>query len=400
VRKYNAHDERAIRAEDLLRNWTRSGLLEKPQEDRILPELKVDLRRTNPFFRLILFAFGLLIIVSSVLFVGVTFHVSSDEASATICLVGAAASFGLAEYLIGRFRLYRFGIEEAAAAAGVTFVMVGATILVSTQHAVTGSEFASLIGLIVGSTAAFAIYVRYGYIYAAIASMFLMSLAPFQTRLPQVTHRFVSAGLVLFVFVLVGKKRHETSDEVRAHDYSVIQAIAWLGIYAFLNVHLSSLGVRFRGPALEGPSYWVTYVLIWILPAVGLFLALRRRDRPLLDVSIVLGLITLATNKPYLGVARQTWDPILLGLLLIGTAVVLRRWLSSADRNGFTASRILISDKRGISALGTASAAVHPIPQMPVPQVPAPQMPTDTSSGRDLEPGGGRSGGGGASGSF
>jgi uncharacterized membrane protein YgcG len=87
---------------------------------------------------------------------------------------------------------------------------------------------------------------------------------------------------------------------------------------------------------------------------------------------------------------RQTWDPILLGLFLIGTVVVLRRWLSSGDRNGFTASRILISDKRGISALGTASAALHPIPQMPA----------ETPSTRDLEPGGGRSGGAGASGSF
>ena len=390
MRKYNHEDERAIRTERLIRNWTRSGLLEKPQEDRILPELKVGLRRTNPFFRLILFAFGLLIIGSSVLFVGAVVEARSEVAIAVVCLFGAAASIGLAEHLIEEYRLYRFGIEEAAAVAGGIFLAVGAAALVSTQHARTGSQFTFLFGLIVGSTAAFAIYVRYGDIYAVIASMFLMSLTPFQTRLPQVTHRFVSAGLLLLVFVVSSLRRRETRDEIRADDYSIIQAVAWLGIYAFLNVHLSSLGVRFRGPALEGLSYWVTYVFIWILPAVGLFLALRRRDRPLLDVSIVLGLITLATNKPYLGVARQTWDPILLGLLLIGTVVVLRRWLSSADRNGFTASRILISDKRGISALGTASAALHPIPQMPA----------DTPPARDLEPGGGRSGGGGASGSF
>jgi hypothetical protein len=391
VRKYNHEDERAIRTEHLVRNWTRSGLLEKPQEDRILPELKVGLRRTNPFFRLILFAFGLLIIGSSVLFVGAVVEARTEVAIAVVCLFGAAVSIGLAEHLIEEYRLYRFGIEEAAAAAGGIFLAVGATFLVSTGHAWTGTEFASLVGLIVGSAAAFAVFVRYGYIYAAIASMFLMSMAPFQTRLPHVTHRFVSAGLLLLVFVVSGLKRRDTRDEVHADDYSIIQAVAWLGIYAYLNVHLSSLGLRwFYARALEGPSYWLTYVLIWILPTVGLFLALRRRDRPLLDVSIVLGLITLATNKPYLGATRQTWDPILLGLLLIGTVVVLRRWLSGGDRNGFTASRILISDKRGISALGTASAALHPIPQMPA----------ETPSTPDLEPGGGRSGGGGASGSF
>ena len=117
---------------------------------------------------------------------------------------------------------------------------------------------------------------------------------------------------------------------------------------------------------------------------------MRDRDRPLLDVSIVLALVTLATNKLYLGTARQTWDPILLGALLITTAVMFRRWLSTAGRNGFTAVRMLQSDKRGISVVGTAAAALHATPQMSEEATPS----------RTLEPGGGKSGGAGASGSF
>ena len=71
-------------------------------------------------------------------------------------------------------------------------------------------------------------------------------------------------------------------------------------------------------------------------------------------------LATLYTNKPYLGWARQTWDPILLGVLLAAVATGVRRWLASGpngERHGFTAARILESDRDLLSAIATASAA-------------------------------------------
>jgi len=38
------------------------------------------------------------------------------------------------------------------------------------------------------------------------------------------------------------------------------------------------------------PFYWFTYAMIWILPAAGVWLSIRDRDRPLLDTSLVLAL--------------------------------------------------------------------------------------------------------------
>ena len=214
-------------------------------------------------------------------------------------------------------------------------------------------------------------------------------MAPFETGLSPVTRRITSAGVLAVVFAVARLKRRTSGDEFPGDEYRLIQAMAWLGIYAYLNLQLSSFRWIFPVPAITGRFYWLTYAAIWLLPAIGLVAAIRAKDRPLLDVNIVLGLVTLATNKPYLGATRQTWDPILLGIFLIGTAVVVRRRLSR-DRNGFTAARILLSDRRGISVLGTASSVLHPIPQMPI----------ETPPTRNLDPGGGRSGGAGASGSF
>ena len=67
--------------------------------------------------------------------------------------------------------------------------------------------------------------------------------------------------------------------------------------------------------AHRGMFYWFTYVVTWVLPLVGLRLGVREKDRALMDVSLVMALVTLLTNKPYLGWPRQTWDPIVLGVL-------------------------------------------------------------------------------------
>jgi uncharacterized membrane protein YgcG len=162
-------------------------------------------------------------------------------------------------------------------------------------------------------------------------------------------------------------------------------------MYAALNLHLSF--VLFTRP-LASPFYWFTYAMIWALPAAGLWSSIRDRDRPLLDASLVMALATLLTNKPYLGAARKPWDPILLGLLLIGVAILLRRWLAGGQdgtRHGFTAARLLRSDSDTRAAVGIVSAALHQT---------STHRHTDPSSPDPFKGGGGRSGGGGAGGSF
>ena len=128
-----------------------------------------------------------------------------------------------------------------------------------------------------------------------------------------------------------------------------------------------------------------------VLPVAGLIASLREKDRPLIIVSLAMAILTLVTNKPYLGWERHTWDPMLLGVALIAVALGFRRWLSRGHdgvRHGFTAARIIVAKED--SALSVLSAA--PLPINVHTHAPAPTAP----SGFD----GGRSGGAGGGGSF
>jgi uncharacterized membrane protein YgcG len=180
--------------------------------------------------------------------------------------------------------------------------------------------------------------------------------------------------------------------------YSIAEALLWLGIYLAINLQLSSLklpgqwwfGTRtiWESPR---PFYWGTWVLIWCLPPIVLARGIRQKDRFVIAVGAIMAVLTLVSNKPYLGWPRHTWDPMLLGILLTGVAVFLRRWLARGPggiRHGFTAARLSGKDKNWISVGSTVAGLLSPQP-------PAPQQ-----TSPDFRFGGGQTGGGGAGGDF
>jgi uncharacterized membrane protein YgcG len=182
--------------------------------------------------------------------------------------------------------------------------------------------------------------------------------------------------------------------------YSIAEALLWLGIYVAINLQLST--VDLAGQWWDGlrtandfprPFYWATWVLIWLFAPIALARGLRQKDRFVIAAGAIAAILTLVTNKPYLGWPRHTWDPMLLGALLIGGALFIRRWLARGPdeiRHGFTARRLSGKDKRwmnaGIVAVGFASPNIV---------TPSPQAGTS-----DVHFGGGDSGGGGATSDF
>jgi hypothetical protein len=382
---YSRDDERAMQAGRLVNDWSQSGLLTPEQRDAILPGLQVDLRRTNLFLRLTLFVFTTLILLSifGVMAIGIG---SSEEAAAVLSLSGAVATFWLAWFLVAQYRLYRFGVEEAAAVTSISFTAVGVWLLAEVIREDGPGTVQRSAGLIAGAAAGLAVFLTFGYRYAALASMVCLCMLPFQIGDNEAAQRAVAAGLLGAIAVALRAKRAEHGDDHPGHTYAFLEAAAWVGIYILLNLQISPERSRIDS---SSPFYWATFALIWILPAAGLWLGIRGRDRLLLDVSIAMALATLMSNKAYRGVEPNEWDPMVFGFFLMTAAIGLRQWLATGDngeRHGVTASRLLASDRGKIGVLGTVSVA-HPGAHD--------HTTTDDSIG-----GGGRSGGAGASSKF
>src|SRR5437879_623032 len=371
MRRYSREEEETVQAQELIREWMRSGLLEKEQIPRLSEDLQTDLRRTNNFLRLVLFLFTAIIIGASVLLLIDILHITEDRVGALAWVAAAALSFGLAELVVAKFRVYRFGVEEALVIGAIVLVIAAVA-----QMSKTIIDSILAMALALGAIGGLLLYLRFGFVYAGVIAIACAAMIPFPLVHPVVVRHLLAAAILLVSFVVV-----------RGDD--LFQATALVGLYVVLNLHIGPDAVLDRGS-----FYWTTYVMIWLLPMLGLRLSLRARDRLLMDVSGAMVITTLATNKLYLGLSPHTWDPILFGLFLMIAAVWIRRWLSSGSsgaRFGFTPARILNRDSRLMTVVSTASAAFQPKASPSAPAV------TETAKPQFA---GGRSGGAGASGEF
>jgi hypothetical protein len=387
MRAYPQLQEENIRDRALIRDWTASGLLDSEQGRQLESELRVSLRQTPHVLRAVFFVFALLVLIASA---GLTlslinFNIFGQREvleSAALAL-WAAIAVGLAWLLATRGRLYRCGVEEAFAAGSVGLLMLSFTWWNWT--------FDSVLTVCAGSLGAFAVYFLFGFRYAMVAGVVLAGMMPFSLSLPSpVLPRILSALILGLLFYRARTLRRRQRAAITGDDWAIAQVTAFAGIYLVLNVIISPPWLGYSG-ITSGVFYWSTYALIWIIPALGLWLGIRERDRLMIDAGSITVLATLLSNKLYLGWTRQTWDPILLGALLIGTALTLRRWLASGpgrERYGFTPERTLASGDRALIATAAISLAL--------PQAPG----AASKESPSVHPGGGESGGGGASGSF
>jgi len=402
VRAYSESSEEALRARDLLKDWAGEGFLSEAQHQLMEPETVCELRRTNIFLRVILFLFTLVIVGAAVgLFFVLFLTRTSTEATGIFLLICAAISYSAAEVAVSKARLYRYGIEEALAACSVGFLCLGMLAVLSSGHPYSpnpnGTEF---VVPAAGAIASLWIWHRFGLPYAPLAAMlFVVWMPGYWTSSHASQHVIVAAFYAVGLFIVAAvRPRHRFT--YLDNRYSIAEALLWLGIYLAINLQLSSLNLlgQWWGRLqttneFSRPFYWATWVLIWCLPPVVLARGLRLKDRFIIGVGVIVAILTLATNKPYLGWPRHTWDPMLLGALLIGVALFTRRWLAGEPdgiRHGFTARRLSAKDKRwmnvGVTAIGLAAPNMITPPQQ--------------AGTPDVQFGGGDSGGGGASSDF
>lgn len=381
--------------------WFRSGLITSSQLGTINAATEPHLQQTNSFFRILFFFFTLLCAGA---LVGLSIWMISqgkktDEIMLAVMLIFFSAVYYIvAEYVTGKRRFYRYGIEEALVLISLLLFCGGCSLLLFKS----GFNYRETIMAVsaLAAIAALLIYLRFGFLYAALISLIAVCVIPFQLSLSLQNERI--ALLIIFCLVFFW---NTTCDKLQSEDFrkernAMIQAGLLLGIYFTVNLQIASLmslitgsGIIPSSPRLFSPCiYWSSCVLTFAVPVLGIYQGIKNRKRLILNTSLILACLTLATNKSYLGLVRYAWDPAILGIMLIAVSLIISRWLArgaNGMRFGFTGKDILQTENNGI---GLAAAAAAYTPSF----IDAQQSPAQPGN----YSGGGSSGGGGAARDF
>lgn len=398
---YSSQQEENIFIRKQARTWQRSDLITTEQLTAIDKLTALNLRQTNIFFRFIFFIFTCLCAGTLLGFLIWITGIRKPVPIALILLTGGTAFYWLAQYAVSKYCFYRHGIEEALALIAMAFFCLGCGILLdelilTNRQAIIGASALCAI-------CAFWIYQRFGFLYAAMISIIALCIIPFQLSLAPLAGKIfllIILCLILFLSIIFD---NDEKEDFRKEKNTIIQACVLAGIYLTVNLEiLGALGVltgatgsmHLRPKAFPPYIYWTSYVLTFIIPVAGIYVGIKSRKRLILNLSLVMACVTMATNKSYLGMTRYAWDPAILGTALVIISIAINIWLNRGEnkhRKGFTAENILKPESHGIS-LTEVAAALTPVATGLDMQQPA------SEKGQYFD--GGASGGGGASRNF
>jgi hypothetical protein len=393
---YTAEQEERLFIRCEARTWALSGLITDEQRGIIDARTDPGLSRTNVFFRILFFLFTSSCVQAVIGFYAFVIRIRGEIAIAWSALAFGIVMLGLAEYLVRRKSLYRYGIEEALALSGMALACTGIVIFISLLNVEPRSLIST--GAMLASACAFWLYLRFGFLYAAVISVACACVVPFQLSLPPASVRAILALLLVLILLTSIRAEGFENMDFRKERSAMLQACLLAGIYLAVNLRLPEMGrAHFGNPApFHEPHagfpplfYWATCGLTFLVPAIGLYHGLKRRKRIVINVSLIGALLTLATNKDYLGFKHYAWDPAVLGVVMVVAAIAVMRWLAGGSRearSGFTAQNLLKPGNHGINPADLGAALLPGAIQANLP----PSSPEKPFAG-------GQSGGGGAS---
>jgi hypothetical protein len=393
--------ENRVQVVEETRRWEEVGLVSPAQAAAVRERYRPELVRVNLFIRILLALFTAVGVVALVALPAVVLHV--EEASITaLFLLFAPLCAGVADRgLIDGRRLYRCGAEEVLLILAVAFLALAVGI-----HAHDWGSSAERLGwlaahgiVLAGATL---LAVRYGYALAALGAVAALAALPFHLADVQHWHTPGLARVVLFLLLgaagiwahrRLGRRGRLPRGYVWCLESVRLAALA--GLYLDVNLYAHRLlwqnWLGWRPGAGGVPGFDpICAVLTALLPAAALALGIGRRDRALLWFAVFSGTASLLTLAYYVHLGYLAEEVTAAGLVLVGLAFGLLRWLrSGADRRqgAFTAEPLLEPRLYGLDF--EALAAIQPL----APATQAPQA-------EGFRPGGGSFGGGGASGGY
>jgi hypothetical protein len=403
---YSSAQEENIFIRKQARTWKRSGLITDDQLSAITDAIDTDLQQTNLFFRILFFIFTLLCASALVgMFVWLTIRLMFSNINieemflAAILIFFGAIYYIVAEYIVSKSKFYRYGIEEGLVLIAMGLFCAGCGWLLDDYGASSKQTIIAVCALF--ATTAFCIYQRFGCLYTAFISLIAVCIIPFQLSLPPTNERLLLLLIFCLIFLLNFNTDKPNIDDFKKERNITIQACLLIAIYLTVNLQiLGAVGLLIEDthiihlhPKLFPPYiYWSSYILTFVIPALGIYRGIKSRKRLIMNTSLVLACLTLSTNKSYLGMTRYAWDPAIMGIMLVGISIFITRWLKRGqdeNRYGFTQRDILKPEDHGIS-LAEVAAALAPG------AIGAQQPPAQPEKYFD----GGSSGGGGASRNF
>ncbi|MBP7230750.1 MAG: DUF2157 domain-containing protein [Syntrophaceae bacterium] len=360
---YPPQEEEKIYIAGRAKTWHRSGLITEDQLRAIAEATRTELRQTNPFFRVLFYLFTCLCAGALVALFFWLIDRPGHKVMAMMLMGFGVIYYAAAEYITVKNRLYRHGIEEGLALMAMFLFCAGCNLFLDMRH-----QQSDILLSILFSVAALGIYLRFGHLYAASISVIALCVIPFQCSLSPVAERLLLLVILccLFALGLIEDKRDR--EDFRKNQLAKIKAGLLVAIYLTVNLEILGMIGSFSGetrnahlyPQLFPPLfYWLSYVCTFLIPAAAIYWGIKSRKRLLLNAGLVMACVTLATNKSYLGMTRYAWDPIILGVVLIGLSLLITRWLNAGPdqkRFGFTAREILKPEDNGLNPADIAAA--------------------------------------------
>ncbi|HVR72453.1 MAG TPA: hypothetical protein VMT87_16570 [Vicinamibacteria bacterium] len=392
MRREAAAAERRFEVREAAAAWHRARAVDDATRQGIEAAYPDDRARLPPAFRVLVFGFTVLAVTTFFSLFGFVIAVAGQEATAFVLLLFGLLLVAATELQMGRLRRRQGGTESATALLAVSYLSSGLVWVAGLLGGVRGDgalNLALVVFALVGGAAAF----RWGYtLFAVAATAALFVLA---ARSPIGRVLWIAGPLAL---VPVLARAGEAASLPPAHRRAARAMAAVSLVFLYMAVHRGSWDVQMvemiagRTPARpQGGALAVLSALATgLLPVLTLAWGVVTRRRWPIGLGALGVLASLVTLRFYVHVA-PLWLVLLLGGgCALALATALRRYLDSGagrERGGLTAEP-LFGGGDGSGALELAVGAASATPEA---------RPVESPG---LQPGGGRFGGGGASGTY